>query len=123
MKLRLEDQRSGRWNILGGRGQIAPRCPLSYSTAQSGATIRVVLFRLRPAQGNRGCGSWPLVDRPPLREERVLGRFVEFYSAPGEAWERGMEQPETFHWDPAGNQLPPGKAGQPSGSESYVVVR
>jgi hypothetical protein len=23
-----------------------------------------------------------------------------------------MEQPETFRWDPAGNQLPPGKAGQ-----------
>jgi hypothetical protein len=33
-----------------------------------------------------------------------------------------MEQPETFRWDPAGNQLPPGKAGQPSGSESCVAV-
>ena len=33
-----------------------------------------------------------------------------------------MEQPETFRWDPAGDQLPPGKVGQPSGSESCVAV-
>jgi Transposase DDE domain group 1 len=32
--------------------------------------------------------------------------------APGEAWERGKPQAETFRWDPAGNQPRPAELGQ-----------
>ena len=51
-----------------------------------------------------------------LRENQLLYVF----GAPGKAWERGMERPETFHWDPVGSQPHPGRlASHPEASLAW----
>ena len=56
-----------------------------------------------------------------LRENIAYNTLPYNFSAPGKAWGRRMDSPETFQWDPAGSHSRPDKAGQPSGSVSCVA--